>query len=345
MNEITQPESGVRFKHVLAFEVSKATLVTKVLPSGKESTIPNTKASVRRLIEKESKANAGLGMGPLLVICEATGSYDRHILEEACDQGIACHRAHGSRMRAYARYRGVTAKTDAIDVRLIADFGRDTPDLGMWKKPTAAQEDLRALVARRSELDQGLGAERARLEHTRNKVGAASINRQIKAIAKEIANIEAELERLVAETEQLDTDTRLMRSVIGIGFISAIAIRAYLPELGTIGRGAIAALAGLAPYDDASGAHDGLRHIKGGRGEARQALYMAAVVGMTHNPHFKDLAERIKAKGRPRKVAIVAVMRKLLTILNAILRDQKPCKMTAAARQDRKGPAETPILA
>lgn len=345
MNEITQAESGARFKHVLAFEVSKATLVTKVLPSGKETTIANTAANVRRLIEKERNANVKLGLGPLLVICEATGSYDRHVRDAAHDQGVACHRAHGSRMRAYAKYRGRLAKTDPIDVRLIADFGHDTPDLGLHRKPTVAQAELRALIARRSELDQARGAERARLEHTQSKVVVASINRQIKSLEKDIAGIEAELERLVAETEQFETDTKLMRSVVGIGFISAASILAYVPELGTIGRGTVAALAGLAPYDNSSGKHEGPRHIAGGRFEARQALYMSAVVAMRANPHLKDLAARIKAKGRPPKVAITAVMRKLLIILNAVVRDQKPCKMPAAARQDKKRPASMPIPA
>lgn len=345
MNETTQPESGVRFKHVLAFEVSKAELVTRTLPSGKETTIPNTAARVRRLIEKERKANASLGLGPLLVICEATGSYDRHILDAAHDLGVDCHRAHGSRMRAYAKYRGKRAKTDPIDVRLIADFGRDTPDLAVWQKPSAAQSELRALVARRTELDQALGAERARLDHTRSSIVAASIVRQIACLEKEITGIEAALERLVDDTEALDTATRLMRSVIGIGFISAASVLAYMPELGTLGRGTIAALAGLAPYDDSSGQHEGLRHVAGGRQEARQALYMSAVVAMRANPHLRDLAQRIKAKGRPPKVAITAVMRKLLTILNAVVRDGKPCKMRTAARQPKQPYAEAPIPA
>jgi transposase len=346
MNEtISSPDSRLPFKHVLAFDVSKATLVTRVLPSGQETTIENTRAAVRRLIQKEMKTNAKLSLGPLLVICEATGSYDRHIRDVADEQGVACHRAHGSRMRAYAKYRGKRAKTDPIDVRMIADFGRDTPDLVLWRKPTAAQEELRALVSRRSELDQALSAERARVEHVKSQVVGASLRRHIKTLEKEIEGIEAALEKLVAEVEQLDTDTKLMRSVVGVGFITAASLLAYIPELGTIGRGAVAAVAGLAPYDDASGEHDGVRRIAGGRLEARHALYMAAVVAIRSNPHLKDLAHRVKASGKPSKVAITAVMRKLLTILNAIVRDGKPCKMPSAARQPKNKLAKHPILA
>jgi transposase len=300
---------------------------------------------VRRLIAKEEKANAKLGLGPLLVICEATGSYDRHILECATEFGVACHRAHGSRMRAYAKYRGKRAKTDPIDVRLIAEFGRDTPALQLWQKPTAAQQELRALVSRRTELDQMLSAERARVEHVTCTTVAASLRRHIKGLETELKTIEAALETLVAETEQFATDTKLMCSVIGVGLITATSLLAAMPELGSLGRGTVAALAGLAPFDDASGTHDGLRHIAGGRLDARHALYMAAVAAKRANPHLRDLAARIKAKGRPPKVAITAVMRKLLTILNAIVRDKKPCKMPSAARQEKKRTrtrAETP---
>ena len=336
MNEITTHESAVRFKHVLAFEVSKAKLVTKVLPSGVETTIANTAKDVRRLIDKERKANAKLGLGPLLVACEATGSYDRHVLESAVDKGIDCHRIHGSRMRAYARYRGVKAKSDPIDVRLIAEFARDTPDLRLYRPPSEKQQQLRALVARRLELDAALQAERARIEHTTVAVVEKSIRRQIKSLEADLALIEKSLEDLVEEDAELLAKTTLMRSVIGIGFISAVSVLAYVPELGSIGRGTVAALVGLAPYDDDSGEHKGVRHIAGGRKEARNALYMCAVVAMRCNPHLADLGRRITAGGKPNKVAITAVMRKLLVILNAVVRDGKPCKMPAAARQEKK---------
>lgn len=332
MNKTTEAHCDVQFKHVLAFEVAKAELVTKVLPSGRQIRIPNTSEAVRNLIKQEQKANARLDLGPLLVICEATGSYDRHILEAAAALGVACHRAHGSRMRAYARYRGRRAKTDPIDVGLIAEFGRDTPGLAQWQKPSAAQEELKALVSRRSELNQALGAERTRLQQTTNKAIIASLRRQIRSLEKEIETIEAALERLVAETEKFDVDVRLMRSVIGIGFISAVSVLAYLPEIGRVGRGTIAAIAGTAPYDNASGARDGTRHIAGGRKDIRNVLFMAGVAAMRFNPHLSDLAARIKAKGRPPKVAITAVMRKLLVILNAVVRDGRPCMMPSAAR-------------
>ena len=336
MNEITTHESRVRFKHVLAFEVSKAALVTKVLPSGVETTIPNKPADVRRLIEKERKANAKLGLGPLLVVCEATGTYDRHVLESAVGKDVACHRAHGSRMRAYAKYRGVRAKTDSIDIDLIADFGRDTPDLRLYQPPCEKQQQMRALVTRRADLMDALHAETARVEHTTIDIVAKSIKRQIKNLKADIAEIEGALEAFVDADAELHTKTTLMRSVIGVGFTSAASMLAYVPELGSIDRGTAAALVGVAPYDNASGERDGVRHIAGGRQEARNMLYMCAVVAMRHNTHLADMAQRIIAKGRPKKVAITAVMRKLIVILNAILRDGKPCKMSAAARQPKK---------
>lgn len=336
MNEITTHESGVRYKHVLAFEVSKAQLVTKVLPSGVETTIPNTSANVRRLIEKERKANAKLGLGPLLVVCEATGSYDRHVLENAVEKGIDCHRAHGSRMRAYAKYKGKTAKTDAIDVRLIAKYGVETDDLRLYAPPCEIQQELRALIARRIDLKQAIATENARLEHVKSALVVASIRRQTKSLEADLKRIERAIEELVEGNEELATKTALMRSVVGIGLISAASMLAYVPEIGSIDRGTVAALVGVAPYDNASGEHDGNRHIAGGRKDARQALYMCAVVAIRHNPHLADLAARVKAKGRPNKVAITAVMRKLLVIMNGIVRDGKPCKMPTAARQPKE---------
>lgn len=335
MNETITHESSVRYKHVLAFEVSKAELVTKVLPSGVETTIPNTPAEVRRLIERERKANARLGLGPLLIVCEATGTYDRHVLACAIEKDIACHRAHGSRMRAYAKYRGVRAKTDPIDARLIAEFGRDTPDLHLYRLPSEQQQELRALVARRSELKETLAAETARAEHTTSKRVTTSIKHLIKVLEKDIAAIEAALEALVAADEELHTKTELMRTIVGIGFTGATSMLAFVPELGTIDRGTAAALIGVAPYDDASGKRDGQRHIAGGRQAARNALYMCAVVAMRHNRHLADMAQRIIARGRPHKVAITAVMRKLIVILNAVLRDGTGCKMPAATRQPK----------
>ena len=319
-----------RFNHVVAFEVSKAELLVHVLPCGDTFRIGNDPAAVRRVIKKESKRNRKLDVGPLLVICEATGSYSRHVLEVATELGVACHRAHGSRVRWFAKFRGTHAKSDPIDVGVIADYGRSSEGLILYEQPRPEQVELRELVARRAELQDMKEAEEARLQHIASKVVAGSIGASIKAIAKHLAKIEARLDVLMSEDESFARKARLMRSVKGVGPITAATVLAYLPEIGTVSRGTIAALAGLAPFDDDSGKHHGKRHIAGGRAEARCGLYMAAKVAMQHNAHLRDVGARIEAKGNPYKLAVTAVMRKLLVILNAIIASGQPCKMPNA---------------
>ena len=319
-----------RFNHVIAFEVSKAELHVYVLPDGVPCQIVNDRASVRRLIKKEIRRNAKLDIGPLLVVCEATGSYDGHVLECAAELGVACHRAHGSRVRAFAKFRGTHAKSDPIDVRVIADFARSSENLRLYELPRPEQVELRELVARRTELRQMKEAEEARLGHIHSKVVADSLHANIRALEKLIAKIESRMDALIAADEHFERMAALMQSVKGVGPITAASMLAYLPEIGTVSRATIAALAGLAPYDHDSGVFKGQRHIYGGRAEARTSLYMAATSAMQHNAHLRDLAERIQAKGKPFKVVVTAVMRKLLVILNAIVASGQPCRMQNA---------------
>lgn len=319
------------YNHIVAFEVSKAELHVHVLPEGVSCVIANDRAAVRRLIKRENRRNAKLGVGPLLVVCEATGTYSRHVLDCAAELQVACHRAHGSRVRAFAKFRGTHAKSDPIDVRVIADYACSCTNLRLHEPPRPAQAELRELVARRTELREAKEAEEARREHAGSKVVVDSLRVHIAALGKMIAKIEHRIDTLMASDEQFAKSGALMQSVKGVGPVTAATVLAYLPEVGTVSRGTIAALAGLAPFDDDSGKTRGKRHILGGRAEARAGLYMPAVVAMQHNAHLRELAGRITAKGRSFKIAVTAVMRKLLVILNAIVASGQPCRMQNAS--------------
>lgn len=321
-----------RYNHVLAFEVAKAKLLVQNLPGAESFEIANDRASVRRLIKKEKRRNARLGIGPLLVVCEATGSYSAHVIAATEELGVACHRAHGSRVRAFAKFRGTHAKSDPIDVRLIGDYALASRNPRLHRPPRPAHAELRELVARRSELRQAKEAEEARVEHVTAKLVADSLRAHIRVLDKLLARIERRIEALMQEDEEFSRKGRLMQSVKGVGPITAATVLAYLPEIGTVSRGTIAALAGLAPFDDDSGESQGRRHIFGGRAEARAGLYMAAKVAMRWNAHLAALAGRIEASGKPFKVQVTAVMRKLLVILNAVLASGMPCRMAAAGR-------------
>jgi transposase len=320
------------FKHVIAFEVSKAELVVQSFPDGSAFRIPNARAAITKAIRRELVRNAKLDLGPLLVVCEATGSYDRQIVDAAHALGVAMHRAHGSRVRAFARFKGRLAKSDDIDVGVIGAYALASQNLVLQTAQSAEQKRLRALMDRRDEVGDLIEAERCRLEH----VGEADIKRMITAHIRALETQKRQLEKalaaLVDADERLARASTLMRSVKGVGTLTPFALLAYLPEIGTVSRETIAALAGLAPFDRDSGSATGRRHVAAGRAQARRALYMPATVAIRHNVHLKAMFERLIARGRPFKAAITAVMRKLLVILNAVVASGQPCQLRNAAR-------------
>ncbi len=323
MTITTMPSNGERFNRVIAFEVSKADLVVYSVPQGVSSVIPNTKSAIRRYLKKQTR-DPGTGVSDLLVVCEATGGYERFVLEAATELGLACHRAHGSRVRAYARFRGTHAKSDAIDARLLADYGLKSENLKLYQPPLPNQARLRALLARRTDLRCMAEAEQARLDQASDSDVALSIKALIAACKRLLAGIEAKIVLLMKEDAVLAEKARLLQSVKGIGPITAATLLGYVPELGGFSRGAAAALLGLAPFDRDSGNSKGKRHIFAGRSEARSCLYMAAISAMRYNPKFKEFAARLKQKGKPFKLVAAATMRKLATVVNAILRTGIP---------------------
>ena len=240
----TQPQ----FNHIVAFEVSKHELVVHILPADTGERIANTKAAVRRLLRREHKRNRAQDLGPLLVVCEATGGYERHVLEQAAALEVPAHRAHGSRTRLFARYQGKRAKTDPIDARLLALYGRATPELPLHRPPAPELEALRALRKRRDELKQMLRMELNRLEHATHPRIKASLARHLAQLEAECKDLEAAIATLIETTPDLNHKARLMQSVKGVGPGTAGAILAYLPELGTLSKAQAAGITGLAPH-------------------------------------------------------------------------------------------------
>jgi len=314
------------FTHIVAFEVSKEKLVVHTLPDNEQWTIDNKPQAVRRLIKAEIKRNRKKQLGQMLVICEATGGYERHVLDGALEMGLSVHRAHGTRVRHFGHYRGLLAKTDPIDAHLIAQYGLKTENIRLYSPPPPDTAALRALHARRTEIQQMLIAETSRLDHAQHKSVLKSLKAHIASLEAAFATIEAEIAQLVEENETLGKKVALMRTVIGIGPVSAMILLAHLPDIGRLTKGQVARLAGLAPINDDSGKKRGARHVEAGRTAIRRALYMAAGVAMRTNPVLKAFADRLRGKGYPFKYVVTAVMRKLVVILNAILRDGQPWK-------------------
>jgi transposase len=314
-----------RFNHIVAFEVSKHTLVVHTLPADRQQAIANRPAAVGRLLRAEQRHNRKLGLGPMLVVCEATGGYERHVLEQATALGLACHRAHGSRTRLFARFTGQAAKTDSIDARLIARYGL-TPGLVLYRPPSPEQAALRALRRRREEIQLMLRMEANRTEHAAAGRIGTSLRRHQAWLTQELKDIQAGIDKLIATTPELARKATLMQSLKGVGPNTAAAILAYLPEIGTISKASVAAICGLAPIANDSGQHNGSRHITGGRASLRAALYMAALVARHRNPTIRAFAQTLKARGKPNKLIITAVMRKLIVIINAVVASNQPAR-------------------
>lgn len=314
-----------RFNRVIAFEVAKHTLVVHTLPEDRQRRIANTASAVRRLLRAALERN----QTPLLVVCEATGGYENHVLAEACALDLACHRAHGARVRHFARYMGAAAKTDAIDARMLALYAQNAQNLRLYRPPAIEQKAVRALKSRRDELLQMMIGETNRIEHAEHASVRASLRTHVRILKLQLARIERELAQIVVETPRLAEQARLMQSVKGVGAETAAALIAYFPELGSLSKGQAARLAGLAPIARDSGRTSPPRHIEPGRAALRRTLYMAAVAAVRFNPRLRAFAERLKAKGKPFKLIAAAVMRKLIVILNAVLASGEPTRQYA----------------
>lgn len=318
------------FNHVVAFEVSKEELVVHRLPADEQTTIANSAQAVRRLLTAEIKRLRKATGSRLLVVCEATGGYERHVLETAVSLGIASHRAHGSRVRFFARYLGISAKTDGIDARLLAGYGLKSDRLRLYTPPSPEEQALKDLKARRDEIQAMMIAEGNRLEHARHASVVRSLKQHLAALKKTFDSLEREIAGLLRSCEALGRKAKLMRSVIGVGPVTAATMLAYMPELGTLSKGEAARLAGLAPINRDSGKLSAPRHIEAGRGAVRRCLYMAALVAMQANPVMRSFAQQLKVRGKPFKVVVTAVMRKLVVTLNAIVRSGEPWRALKA---------------
>ena len=331
MNTLIMPAAAARLNYVIAFDVAKASLSLHILPSGGTLSLQNDGAAIRRLLKREEKRNRKQGLGSMLVICEATGGCEDAVLKTASEVGLDCHRAHGSGVRAYAKFRGRDAKNDPIDAALIAGYGRDKPDLELYQPPRPEEAALRALMGRRTELKDMIQAETCRIEHASLKAVRVSLESHLAALKEQLALIEKEIRTLTRRDEAFNKRSRLMQTLAGIGAVASQTIQAFLPELGHVPSATAVALAGLAPYDRDSGKERGKRRIFGGRGQIRTCLYMAALAAIRSHAHFREFAERLTRRGKPFKVAVTAVMRKLIVILSAMIRNDQPWKHAQTA--------------
>lgn len=254
-----------------------------------------------------------------LIVVEASGGFEQALVGELAAASLPIVVVNPTRVRNFARAKGQLAKTDKIDAQVIADFAQSIrPEVRSLN--SSEQQYIKALVTRRRQLIDMQTAEKNR-RTSLNPALLPRLDKHLEWLATELQEIEEELDDWIDKnTHWRETRTRL-ESVPGVGNVTSFTLIAELPELGTLSRQKIAALAGLAPFNRDSGRTRGRRHIFGGRADVRSVLYMAALSGIRYNPVIRTFYNRLIAKGKLFKVAITACMRKLLTILNAMVRD------------------------
>jgi len=306
----------------IGVDVAKKHLDWVLGPNGEVERIENTRAAVRRFVRKLQRMDFDR------VILESTGQYERLLFEALEETGVPVCRINPFRVRRFGEGMGVLAKNDAIDAKLLALFG-EKAEPEERRKRSERERLLGDLSARRRQLISNMTAEKNRLEHASGYI-AKEIKSLIRVLERHVDKLESKIDALLDEDEKQRRDFKRFQAVPGVGPKVARTLLVDLPELGQLDRRRISSLVGLAPYAKDSGQKIGKRSIHGGRAAPRTMLYLAAMVGSRCNPELIEMKRRLQEKGKPPKVILIACARKLLTILNAMVRDQTEWKnMTA----------------
>jgi transposase len=259
-------------------------------------------------------------LAPAVVVVESTGGLERPLVEALLDAGLPVALVHPGRVRYFAKGLGVLAKSDRIDARVLRRFG-ELAAPRLLERRSKASAELRDLVACRRQLVQTRAQQLNRRSATASRAAVRSIDAVVAALDRQVESLDGQIRNLLDADDDFRHLDGLLRSVPGVGPALSAAIAADLRELGGVDRRRVCALAGVAPFDDDSGTVRGRRSIRGGRTALRCVLYMAALAAMRCNPVIKAFARRLRAASKPGKVVVVACMRKLLTLLNAMIRD------------------------
>jgi transposase len=304
-------------------DISKDKLDVAVVGNKEVVQVSNTKRGIAKWVTEMLKLN------PKLIVVEATGGYEEAVVLALFEAGLPVALVSPQRVRQYARASGLLAKTDGIDAQTLADFGEKMQPRRYEGKSEAARR-LSRLVGRRKQLGEMLKAEKNRLR-TANAEIQNSLATVIGVLKAEIKRLDQEIMKFMKEHADFGEQEKLLRSAKSIGPVTAATLLADLPELGKLDRKEIAALVGVAPMNQDSGKKRGYRKTKGGRPDVRSVLYMSALSAIRYNPVIKAQYDQLVKRGKLKKVAITACMRKMLTILNAMMRDQVPFRETVMA--------------
>ena len=306
----------MRAEVFIGVDISKSRLDVFNLVTGEILKFENNTIGIKKFVKYARKTK------PTLITCESTGGLEQPLLLACAEAKLPIAIVNPRQVRDFARAMGKFAKTDAIDATVLAEFGsRIRPAI-----TTPAPEELRALEAvtnRRAQILEMITMERNRLGSTRDLKARESLEAVIAFLEQQVKDMDSQMLEIVHSNLELKTLDELLQSVPGVGFVVSATLISSLPELGSASRGAISALVGVAPLNHDSGSHRGVRFIRAGRGNVRSVLYMSILSAIRHNPVLRVVYERLVLAGKAKMVAVVACMRKLVVILNAIVRDRK----------------------
>jgi transposase len=300
----------------VGIDIAKATLDVAVRPSGDTWSCLVDEAALAGLVVRLQ------ALAPVSIVLEATGGYEVPVVSVLAAAHLPVVVVNPRQVRDFAKALGILAKTDRLDAAVLAVFGERVQP-AIRPLPDPALQALGALVARRRQLVEMLGAERQRRAQATDRVIRAGIAQHIRWLERRLGQSTKDIGRLLETTPAWRVQDNLLQSAPGIGPTTAAILIAELPELGQLSRREIASLVGIAPFNCDSGTLTGARHIWGGRVTVRGALYMATLTATRFNPVIRGFYQRLLAAGKRKKVALVAAMRKLLTILNAMVKHQQ----------------------
>lgn len=297
----------------LGVDVSKSSLDCHLLSLA--FSVPNTLAGVRQLLKRIASESAIIH-----VICEATGGYESLVVEALHKAQVMLSVVNPRLPRDFARAGNRLAKTDRLDAAVLAAYGAAMKPM-LTLPPDPITQRLAHLVRRREALVAERAAHKTRLHQSQDTWLVAQTKRMLDFYNKEVAKLEDLMEELIEQQQELKTKTSRLKEAAGIGWLGALSLCVHMPELGTLNKREATALAGLAPFNRDSGQWRGQRHITGGRGQVRRILYMASLNAIRRNEIFKNVFQRLKQAGKAGKVALTAVSRKLLILLNSALKN------------------------
>jgi transposase len=300
----------------VGIDVSKDRLDVAVLGEERGWQVDNTQAGIAKLVQQMQEVCLEL------IVVEATGGYQRAVVDALFHAGLSVAVVNPARVRQFARACGLLAKTDKLDAQVLAVFGQRVQPK-MYEGKSEAEKQLSDLLVRRKQVEEMLKAEQNRLRTTAPSI-RSSMEQVIVCLKEQKKRLDEQIQLFLQEQPAWQEQTQILASAPGVGMVTTATLLAELPELGKLDRKKIAALVGVAPMNYDSGKKRGYRKTKGGRTNVRSVLYMSTLVATRYNPLIQTQYQHLLKRGKEKKVALTACMRKFLTILNAMVRDQQP---------------------